>query len=161
MKRALPWIISAVLCVAWCIVVWQVPSSWLGDWGRRPGEPNQIDTLTRPRFKPVEIPPAEVARPATVIIYEAPDTALRKAIVKGPVIAQVELNRRLMTITTIDSLGNVQGATYSLKDLRRGVVSFDGTTRLERRAKRRRAIKRIAIATAAVATVITTLILTK
>lgn len=116
---------------------------------------------TMPRFKPQRIAPEQVAQPTVITRYEHPDTNLRKAIVKGPVIAQVEFNRRLLTITTIDSLGNVQGATYSLKDLRRGVVSFDGTTRLERRAKRRKAIRRIAIATAAVAATITAILIAK
>lgn len=116
---------------------------------------------TVPRFKVIEFDHISPAVPTVITHYEQPDTALRNRIVKGPVIAQVEFNRRLVTVTTIDSLGNVHGATYSLKDLRRGVIQADGTTRLERRAKRRKAIRRIAIATAAVAATITAILLAK
>lgn len=152
----------------WIIVVLVALSPLLGYYlTYHFGEANEMiahrapRVRTVPRFKSLTIAPEQVATPTVITRYEQQDTNLRKAIVKGPVIAQVELDRRLLTITTIDSLGNVQGATYSLKDLRRGVVLADGTTRLERRAKRRKTIKRIAIATAAVAGIITTLILTK
>lgn len=119
------------------------------------------DTVRKRAFKPDPIPYGVAEPPRVVVVYESRDTALRKSIEEGDAIAQVQVDRRMLTITTVSPDGTVRGAEYSLKDIRRGVVAHDGTARFERRAKRRKVAKRVAVAAAAAGAVVAAILLAK
>jgi hypothetical protein len=135
--KALPWLLVVALALL-------AAFGWFG-WYHN-GDANTMiavpDTVRKPVYKPVEVQRVEV--PSVVTIYARPDTALRRAIEKGPAIAGVTLDRRLVTVATIDTLGLVTERTYSIKDLRRGLVAFDGTVQIDRRARRRKRWAKVA-----------------